>query len=78
MVKLLDSLEKLKEHANYCRYVQYKIDEVEHGYRVRIEAGSYGWDVVVNGEEKEKIREWLEFIGAARVVGQVSEDMFFI
>jgi|GEM_PF-2289711 hypothetical protein len=77
-MELLADLDDLKEHAKYCRYILYKIDEVANGFRVRVKAGSYGFDGIVKKEDFDAILAWLEQIDAKMVKGSVSDDVFFV
>jgi hypothetical protein len=77
-MELLADLDDIKEHAKYCRYVLYRIDEAKDGFRVRVKAGSYGFDGIVKKEDLDSILLWLEQIDAKMVKGSISDDVFFV
>lgn len=77
MVDLVDDWEVLKEHSSYCKTVLYRIDDSEKGKRIRIRVGRFAFDNTVDKEELDEILSWLGVVNAVRVVGSVSDDMFF-
>ena len=56
MVDLIDEFEKLKGHASHCRVIGYMVESAGKNidnppkslFRIRIRAGSYAWDKVVD------------------------------
>jgi len=78
LVEVIEDLEALKNHANYCRDILYKIEETTKGYRIRIRAGRFGWDGEVSKEKLDDIIAWLRSVSAVKVKGSVSDESFFI
>lgn len=74
---VLKDLEDFKEVTTYCRYIVFKIEDLGMKYRVRIQAGRFGYDKEHTKNEMEEIRGWLETVGAVEVTGSVSKEMFF-
>ena len=75
MVELVEDLSSLENHAQYCREILYKVEDATEGYRVRIRAGRFGWDAIVS--DAKEIQAWLRSVGAVKMKGSVSDELFF-
>ena len=78
MPEIVESFEDLKEHASYCHLVLYRIDPMAEGkFRVRVQAGRFGYDKALGEKEAKEIELWLKSIDAIKVVGSVAAEVFF-
>jgi len=78
MVEVVEDFESLKDHSAYVRQVLYRVDEAERGrYRIRVRAGRFGYDKILEKDEAEEVLSWLRMVGAIKVIGTVSDDVFF-
>ena len=59
-IDIIDSLDQVLRHAQYCKMVRRIVRECRGGYWVRLEAGSLGWEGVVDEEGLKKIDSKLE------------------
>lgn len=78
MVELVENMSDLQEHARFCRDVLYRVELTSGGYRLRVRAGRFAWDGVVDEKEKDKHVEWLRSIAAIKVIGAISDEVLFI
>lgn len=77
MVEVVEDWSALMEHVRYCRIVVYKIDPTPNGYRLRVRAGSFGFDKELSPEEAKSKEEYLKKIGAVKIVESVPDHLFF-
>jgi hypothetical protein len=64
--------------VKYCRFVLYKDDEQpDETIRLRVRAGSFGWDKTVPKKEAEAKIAYLKSIGAGRVEASIPDAIFF-
>jgi len=78
MVEVLESWEAFVEHVKYCRWVLFKTEEQPgEAVRLRVRAGSFGFDRVLSRKEAEERLSWLRTIGAIKVLASVPDAVFF-
>ena len=54
-IDIIENLDQALKHAQYCKMVRWMARDVKGGYWVRVEAGSLGWEGLVDEEELKKI-----------------------
>jgi len=63
-IDIIESLDQVLRHAQYCKMVRWMAKDIKGGYWVRVEAGSLGWEGVVDEEGLKKIEAKIQKLQA--------------
>lgn len=79
MVKRVEDLEQFKDNATHCR-ILYRTDFISKDVvRVRIRAGSLGWDgQIKDGDKLIELLGWLKYYDAVKVIEEIPDELFFM
>ncbi|MEM1995218.1 MAG: hypothetical protein QXW32_07115 [Nitrososphaerales archaeon] len=59
-IDIVENLDQVLRHAQYCKMVRRVVREVKGGYWVRVEAGSIGWEGVLDEDGLKRVEAKLE------------------
>lgn len=59
-IDIVESLDQVLKHSQHCKMLKWITRDVKGGYWVRVEAGSLGWEGLVDEEGLRKIEAKLE------------------
>jgi len=63
-IVIIENLDQVLRHAQYCKMVRWMAKDIKGGYWVRVEAGSLGWEGVVDEEGLKKIEAKIQKLQA--------------
>ena len=63
-IVIIENLDQVLRHAQYCKMVRWMAKDIKGGYWVRVEAGSLGWEGVVDEEGIKKIEAKIQKLQA--------------